>query len=230
MAKRAIRQQPQADLFDDRKTTTYTVIYGTLDRLPMDGPGVYNRDPDPECEHPLGMRWVIWPNDQSLNEDGSIAVPTQFICLCCGCGLPPVSGSFPVVLPRNECERLMRADFMSKLQSGKMGPGTVHRTLVYLFGWKRAFPAPATYYRGRSCPDRRVAKFRLTGGWRSTSLQTARRMVAEGKIRSYPTNEARRTTAIVGLTLAVTGRRQKFPARWPTWIWPAAYIAYAPGA
>lgn len=162
----------------------YTIIYGTLDQLPADGPGIYNRQPDPDCQHPLGMRWYIWDGD-CLTPKGKIAAPLAVVCLDCGCGVPEKGRKPRPVLSRDECEALMHAEFLRHWVERDMPPATVANTLYYLFG-KRAFPRPANYFRGRSCPDRRLAKLRGQPRGTPCALSAAREARALGVIMEFP--------------------------------------------
>jgi hypothetical protein len=205
--------------------TSYTVIYDTLDRLPDDGPGIYNRPADPSCTHPLGMRWVVRESEfaNSWSGKGLLPAPDAVVCLCCGCDtldLRRTKGGKLVpathAKTRGECEAMLHREFLAHWRNRDMRPSTVARTLYYLFGTCRAFPRPTSYYRGRACPDRALAKLRAQPRQTPTALGTARRMRAEGRIAEFPRSLARLSTAIIATVDGKVGRT--FHMRKPAWM------------
>jgi hypothetical protein len=75
---------------------------------------------------------------------------------------------------RDECEALMRAEL-----------GWHRRTMLYLFG-VRAWPPPAGYYRGRSVPNRRLARLRGQPRQTPVALRSARESRAWGELAAFP--------------------------------------------
>lgn len=173
---------------------SYTVFWHTLDTLPLDGPGIYNRAPNPECRHdPSRVFPVCLSAEANAQTPHGVPTPDAVVCLDCGCdalrrsaGHKGKKGSATCARKtREECESLIREEFLCQLDEGHMGPATVNRVLIYLFGWKRAFPEPRGFYRGRALPDRRLAKMRSMP-WRSpTALSTMREARALGAVEAF---------------------------------------------
>lgn len=195
--------------------STYTVVYGTLDLLPQDGPGIYNRDPVDGCTHEIGKRWVIWDGD-CLTPKGKIAAPRATICLDCGCGVPELGKKPRPVPTRDECEKLMHAEFLGHWYAKDMSPSTIVRTLRYLFG-VRAFPRPANIYRGKSFTPRATARLRNQPRQTHSALSAARSYRAEQRIKGFPKDMRRLGTAFAGYTRAACDG-VRYPVRWPSWM------------